>query len=383
MKICIIATKLFNGGFTSSMINMIQCLPSYIKVDVLFLEPENHEIDVKTIKELKALNRIKTKKYMKVIFFKFDDLKSEIFSVIFRGTKEKSNTMENATKKLKKYIKYCFDSIDLSDYASVISWEELACNIFLTEKVIAKRKIGYIHPDYISAGFSKKEDYITLSKLDKIICVSESTKRTLSLIFPEFYEKIFCVPNPINISRINRLSMEKNPLKNEFNIITVCRLDNKSKALDRLIRIVAKLNDKNFKYTWNIVGDGPYKNELYKSISKMKIKNIVLWGNQDNPYPFIRNSDLFVLQSYYEGRPVVIDESLLLETPVLVTNYASAKEQVNSMYGYVVENNEEAIYEKIKEIFLNRLSLNEKKSNLELMNKNTFLDVSKFLEVIQ
>ena len=97
----------------------------------------------------------------------------------------------------------------------------------------------------------------------------------------------------------------------------------------------------------------------------------------------MKKADLFALQSNYEGRPVVVDEAIIIGTPVLVTNFESAKEQVKEEYGYVIEMDEEKIYNKIKDIITNPEQLEVKKKYLKEMDMRRYENVDKMLEMIK
>ena len=118
-------------------------------------------------------------------------------------------------------------------------------------------------------------------------------------------------------------------------------------------------------------------------ITANDIQNVHLVGNRENPYPYMKKADLFALQSNYEGRPVVVDEAIIIGTPVLVTNFESAKEQVKEEYGYVIEMDEEKIYNKIKDIITNPEQLEEKKKYLKEMDMRRYENVDKMLEMIK
>ena len=70
-------------------------------------------------------------------------------------------------------------------------------------------------------------------------------------------------------------------------------------------------------------------------------------GRKLNPYPYIKNADCFVLTSQYEGKPIVIEEAKILHTPIVVTEYTSAHNQIPETMGAVVENCDGILEEKI------------------------------------
>ncbi len=276
-----------------------------------------------------------------------------------------------------------YDDLNLYEYDAVISWEELTCDYFLAEHVKAKVKIGYIHPDYISAGYNPEIDCVAYSKLDYLVCVSKHAADNLKSVFPELDDKIISISNVLNTQLINRLAVEKPEdmyMKSEFDIVTVCRIENRSKALDRAVSITKELNDSGLKFQWYVIGDGPDMAQLQEQITNANIENFHLMGQRDNPYPYMKEADLFVLQSYYEGRPVTVEEALYLGVPVLITDYASADEQVaDGINGWIVRNEENQIVERLKSIIAGKTALNPKKD--EMANTDSSESVDKLISM--
>src|SRR5690606_20829656 len=80
---------------------------------------------------------------------------------------------------------------------------------------------------------------------------------------------------------------------------------------------------------------------------------VTLVGFRENPYPFIRLADIFVLSSYYEGYPMVVTEALVLEKVILSTNVSGVQEMLKQgLYGYIVDNNTESIYSGLRDLIL-------------------------------
>ena len=55
-----------------------------------------------------------------------------------------------------------------------------------------------------------------------------------------------------------------------------------------------------------IIGRGELKSKLQKYIEINNLKNVKIINYKNNPYPFIKQADLFVLSSRFEGLPNVI-----------------------------------------------------------------------------
>ena len=123
-------------------------------------------------------------------------------------------------------------------------------------------------------------------------------------------EKIVEINNPADIDKIEKLSNEN--IKIEFdkeskNLLSVGRLA-PQKGFDLIIQSIPLLNDKNIKLY--ILGDGEEKENLLTLIEKLNLKErVFLLGRKLNPYAYMKNADLFILSSRYEGFPNVLIEA--------------------------------------------------------------------------
>ena len=82
-------------------------------------------------------------------------------------------------------------------------------------------------------------------------------------------------------------------------------------------------------------------------------------GFQNNPYPYIAVSDIYVCSSYAEGYNTAITEALVLGKAVVSTECSGLKEQLrnNNKYGICTPNTDEGLYEGLKQM-LNDSTLN-------------------------
>ena len=163
-------------------------------------------------------------------------------------------------------------------------------------------------------------------------------------------------------------------------------MDNTSKALDRAAKIAYILKKKGYKFIWRFIGKGYYREELEKLIKEYGIGDcFILLGFRSNPLPYVRLSDLFVLQSYYEGYPISVCEALVLNVPCLISNFKSAKEMlVDGQDGIIAENNIEDIISKLESLLSNNKSeinrikqILEHKSRICYSNPELFINVCK------
>ena len=100
-----------------------------------------------------------------------------------------------------------------------------------------------------------------------------------------------------------------------------------------------------------IIGDGELRGKLIRDAQKLGISDKVLFmGWQKNPYKYIRNSNIFVLSSLWEGFPNAVLEAMACGCPVVVTNCLSGPSEIllsqdqskddiiDSKYGMLVNN---------------------------------------------
>ena len=400
MKVIFISSGIHVGGFTNSLVSMIGALQSReVEVDLLLLRRTDDEGLLDGLRGVNILEnplsiefawdeRSKSAKFWALVRTgrAWNRLWLEIGKrTLYRGgrlTRRAQNRFSQIDDERRvRGMRSHLDLVD--DYDCVVSWEESLCNYLLANNIRAKRKVGYIHPDYVQGGFYAAVDRRMMHDLDAIAFVSESNRVSFCRAIPELCAKAITVPNVLGVSEIRRRSLaETSEMEgSDFTLLTVCRLQNVSKALDRAARVCARMKNDGLSFKWFIVGGGPDRAKLEAQVRELGIQNeMILLGERMNPYPFIRQADLLVLQSYYEGRPLVVDEAKILGTPVFVSDYASAREQViESRSGFVVANEEEAIAAELSSLIRNPQRLVEVRASLSNRVWPEFTDCSALL----
>ena len=78
-----------------------------------------------------------------------------------------------------------------------------------------------------------------------------------------------------------------------------------------------------------ILGKGEYKNFLQELISKLDMKKYVkLYGFKENPYIYLKNSKVFVLESLFEGMSNVILEAMSCGLPIIATDCLAGNREI-------------------------------------------------------
>lgn len=225
------------------------------------------------------------------------------------------------------------------------------CDDFIKECVTAKRKIAWIHNDARQHGLTKNICIPKYKDFDYIVNVSQGCKRIFDKIVPEYEYKSKVVTNMLDLCKINQMESTTSPYSNDcFNIVTVARIENRQKRIDRIIDVCLMLKDlgvKNFK--WTVVGDGEDLQSLMESVQNKELEECLEFvGRKSNTIPYMQHADLFVQTSDYEAYSMVLIEALSVGCPCVVTNYDSAENIItNGENGWIVERDSKAIFEKV------------------------------------
>lgn len=240
----------------------------------------------------------------------------------------------------------------------------------------AKRKVQWIHIDYClwkdKTEWNRtisKNDSVLYQSFDKIVVLSESIKESFCNLYPHLKDKVVINANLIPADNIKKLAEKKENEEHRVHFVTVGRID-AQKAYDRLFEVLTQLYDEGFRFYWTIIGGGDDYYAIQKLFASSKLNEYVtMTGPQSNPFPYVKDADVFALMSDYEGLPNTIFESLILGTPVIATKVGGVSTQIQHGHtGWLVENTFEAVYEGLKHILLHPEEIKEFKKNLESYN---------------
>ncbi|TLS35769.1 glycosyltransferase [Pseudalkalibacillus caeni] len=243
-----------------------------------------------------------------------------------------------------KYISGSLNNLN-KKYHVAIGYLERSPIYFIINKVKADKKIGWIHTNYSNSGMDKKIDNSYFQELNHIVTVSQECKRSLVTHFPSYSHKVKVINNIVSSHIVQSLSKEElydnyETDDNTINIVTVARLC-QVKGIDMAIEACKILINRGYKIRWRVLGTGtPEENESYKSmIKKNNLQNeFTLLGVKDNPYPYIKKADIYVQPSRFEGKSIAVEEAKILHKPIVVTNFTTAKDQVDNMENGLIVN---------------------------------------------
>ena len=226
---------------------------------------------------------------------------------------------------------------------------------YICDKVKAKIKVAWLHFDYFHP---KRDDKIYLeyfNKCNAIVSVSKTCTDLLKNHFPPIKDKFITVFNSLPKYEILNFANEDISFpdneKNSIKILSVMRICSQ-KGYPLIPEALFRLKKDGINAKWYIIGSGAKRdlNNLLELSKRFNVEDmLVLLGQIDNPYPYIKNCDLFVLPSKYEGMPITVEEAKLFKKPIVCTNYLSAREQLeNGKYGEICEHSADSLYQAIK-----------------------------------
>lgn len=255
-------------------------------------------------------------------------------------------------------------------------------------------KINWVHSNVIKNRILKsyrncKEFKRCYDKYNCTVFVSNTAKKTFENEMGLFNNH--CVKyNTVETNQIKKqadeIIVDVNFDSNKLNLITVGRLT-KVKGYDRLLKILKRLVNEKYNFHMYIIGEGTLRKKIKRYIYLNNLSDfITLLGYKDNPYKYVKKADIFICSSYSEGFSTAVTESLIVGTPVITTLCSGMEELLgyNNEYGIIVDNNEEALYNGLKEFLIHKDKLTYYQQRAETRGKdfetkNTVQKVEKIL----
>lgn len=303
------------------------------------------------------------------------------------SNKKTENTSVNEQRSW-KYISKSLNNLE-QKYDATIGFLEKSSTYFCVDKVNASKKFGWVHIDYDNLGMDPNYDIKYFKKLDHIVTVSEECANILKKRFPSEKEKVDIIYNIISPTMIKKMATMNNKdlysKKNgEIIILTIGRLHHQ-KGYELAIAACKKLVDKGYHIKWNVIGEGDERQSLTNLIKDYDLTNhFKLLGLKSNPYPYIQQADIYAQTSRFEGKSIAIDEAKILNKPIVVTNYSTAKDQIaHEIEGLIVDMNPDSIASGLEKLITNKNVKDQLTSNLSNLNLGTEDEIEKLYRLIK
>lgn len=254
-----------------------------------------------------------------------------------KAYKRSGSTLENngGLDKMSKCTTPLLPKINQSvTYDLAISF--LTPHRIVAEKVKAKKKIAWIHTDYTRVWVDAEDEMKVWQKYDYVASISGDVTNTFLQVFPSLAPKIVEIENILSPSFVRKraeLQDVDKEIRHEgaFTLLSVGRFSD-AKNYDNVPDICKRLiNNTKLNIKWYIIGYGGDEALIRQKNKEAGMEeHVILLGKRSNPYPYIKNCDIYVQPSRYEGKSVTVREAQMLCKPVVVTNYPTAPSQIRS-----------------------------------------------------
>ena len=266
---------------------------------------------------------------------KLIDLSLGINKNVFDAIKKNIKRIIKVKKIKKKYnLDVCISFLDTPNLVNVLSGGKC-------KKIVSIRNyLSLEKPSFI------RKQLIRFSSIraDKTVCISKNVEYDMRNFFKIKEKKLCTIYNPVDIKSL--LTIEEDytfdkEFSDYFNIVTMGRLTYQ-KGQWNLIYAIKDIVVQYPKVRLYILGDGELKNELEELVKKLELEEHVFFlGFISNAHKFLRQCDLFVLTSLFEGLGNVLLEAMALGLPVISTDCKSGPREIiapNSNIKSVCEN---------------------------------------------
>lgn len=233
-------------------------------------------------------------------------------------------------------------------YDCVIGFRSGFCTQIAAFAVYADRRITWWHHGSVNV---ERKSYLEAAKCcDRVTVVSEACREMLAEEFPALDNKLTVIHNMLDAAlvRQNAEVFDPYPEKDLLHLVSVGRLA-PEKHFENAIYAAGQLKERGFRFQWHLVGDGALRDTLRQKAAELDVTDCFLFeGNQVNPYPYVKNADLFVHPSYVESFGIVVTEALALEVPCVVTRSSGVMDfLVDGENAVLTEQSPEDLTEKI------------------------------------
>lgn len=373
-KVLFVIDSLCSGGAEKSLVSLLSVF-----------DYEKYEVDLLTFKsgglyeELlnSKVNRIKTPVIFSIMSKSINELimNNNYKDLIWRIKTSINIRYTRRFTKVKHGAQVMWPNIEKrlellkKEYDVAIAYSQGTPTYYVAEKVNAKKKICWINTDYNKAGYNKNFDKEYYKKYRYIVTVSNKNKEILDEIYGEFKDRIKVIYDIISANLIKQMALEGESYKDNFDGIRILTIGRhvQLKGYDIAIDAAKLLKKNNIKFRWYSIGEGVLTEELKAKVLENNLKEeFIFLGTYANPYPFIKDCDIYCQTSRFEGFGMAIAEAKILNKVIISTDFDIIYDQIqNNKNGIIVKMNAVDLSNQIKSIMENQSLRNNLINNLE------------------
>ena len=285
-----------------------------------------------------------------------------------------------------KWLSKGIENLD-KEYDVAIAYSQGMPTYYVSQKVKAKRKLAWMNIDYKVAGYNKDFDIKYYNKFDKVVAVSHSCKDVLIKEIPSLENKVEIIYDIISSKLIENMANEKGGFSDEFDgikILTIGRLVHQ-KGYEMAIEAAYKLKQDKINFKWYAIGEGKLKEKFENMISSLGLENnFIFLGTFQNPYTFLKQTDIYVQPSRYEGYGLVIAEARILQKPIVATDFTVVHNQIiDGKNGLISQMNSDSLYKCVKRMIEDENLQNHVCENLKKESPGTEEEIFKIYKLIE
>ena len=257
---------------------------------------------------------------------------------------------------------------------------------FVLHRVKARKKVAFLHCDYRNCGANHPSNNQLIAGFDQIAACSDGCRKAFLSVLPQWENKCTTVTNCHRFEEIQALASD-HPIAYErscAHVIMVSRLAHE-KGVERALEAMVYVIGKGIPMELHLVGGGPMESFLRERVEELNLAGLVhFYGEQSNPYRYMKHADLFLMSSYHEAAPMVIEEAASLGVPVLTVETTSSEEMVTQRgCGWVCANEQAALNEKLAQVLADASMLQAARIHLQGMVMNNTMALEQFRKMIE
>jgi glycosyltransferase involved in cell wall biosynthesis len=326
-KILFVNGHLNVGGVENSLINVLKSIDyNYYDIDLILFE-ELGDYSKEVPKEVNIIYYDLSKAYGPILQCILQSIKNgNWFALILRLIFLMEKVIGPKTLFLAKPL-FKLDK----NYHCAIAYRVGICTDFVGYIINSKNKVTWWHHGSFDYSVNQTKRLIeVLKNFNKVIAVSDSTKKMLEKNIQGITDKFITISNIINVEEIRQKATEETKFNfsNSENItlLSIGRLS-PEKGMINCVHACKKLVDNGYFVKWYLIGEGTQRSEIERCIKNYRLENnIYLLGAISNPYPYIKNAHIYVHPSLVESLSITVLEALALNTPSAVARSMGPEE---------------------------------------------------------
>lgn len=271
------------------------------------------------------------------------------------------------------------------EYDLAISF--LAPHYIAVNKVKTKKKIAWIHTDYQNIDVNVNSERKIWSRYDYIASISEKCTENFKKKFGNLGNEVVLIENILDSELIRNDAEKTIELQLDSTDILLCSVGRYgyAKNFDNVPFICKYMVEYGYNIKWLLIGFGGDEELIRNKIKEVAMEDhVFLLGKKDNPYPYIKRCQIYVQPSRYEGKAVTVREAQILRKPVVITNFATAKSQLeDGVDGIIVPLENEACAQGIMRLIDDMQLQRRFSENCAKRDYSNAIEVKKIYQLIE